>query len=220
MTGLFNLVSAHHLISFQPMYKSKEIRWFSDQPDRSISEWFTQYGLNFENIESRTDFYLPLEKDDVNIKLREGNIEVKHRISSPVLGKLSPNVKGLYEEWIKWSFGVNQIDPVAQEIISLNKYRWIATLKRRMGIKLKDLDGNRSPEIVPITEIIDCGCQVEYTKIGINKKTYYTFALEWFGDPYPVLSESFLENITEKIVLKSEDSMGYAQFLKKIQLSE
>jgi hypothetical protein len=86
------------------MYKSKEIRWFKNAPDQSIIDWFNKQDQTFENTESRTDFYLPLDKEDITIKLREGNIEIKHRLGEPLSGRLTTSAEGLYEIWTKWSF--------------------------------------------------------------------------------------------------------------------
>jgi hypothetical protein len=199
------------------MFKSKEIRWFTEKQDRIILEWFESKGLNFENTESRTDFYLPLEKDDLNIKLREGNIEVKHRIRPPEKGRLTASAHGIFEEWIKWSFAADQTDRLSHEIITERKYSWTETVKTRIGVKIK-INNNDSDkyDIVSIKDFISSGCQVEYTKIMIHNKVYYTFAFEWFGNPFPDLSESFLAQIPGDAVLKPEVSMGYARFLNSL----
>lgn len=60
------------------MYKSKEIRWFKDSSNRGVLDWFAGHGQTFENTGHGTDSYLPLQKDDITVKLRKGNIEIKH----------------------------------------------------------------------------------------------------------------------------------------------
>jgi hypothetical protein len=199
------------------MFKSKEIRWFTHKPDSILLDWFVARGLNFDNTEPRTDFYLPLEKNDLNVKLREGKIEIKHRIQSPVQAKLTPKAEGFIEEWIKWSFAADQTDRLSHDIISENKFNWTKTKKTRLGVKLKysDRDGGE-PVIVPIYDFISRGCQIEYTKILVSQKVYYTFAFEWFGDPYPAIGNSFLAEIPGNSVLKPENSKGYACFLKSL----
>lgn len=195
------------------MYKSKEIRWFKDDADIAIIDWFAGHGQTFEETAPRTDYYLPLNKGDITVKLREGNIEIKHRIGKPRKGKLTPGCIGLFENWIKWSFNADTADQLSQEIVLQNPYDWIKTIKTRIGIMVtEDKSGNL--QIVPIRTFVDYGCQIEYTLLKIEDKTFYTFALEWFGDKNLHLPEDLTKEILDKTRFNIEDSMGYAEFLR------
>ena len=205
-----------HLL--ENMYKSKEIRWFSESLNHTILNWFTSNGLNFDRSVSRTDFYLPLAKEEINVKLREGNIEIKHRTRPPVPGRLTLNAEGIFEEWIKWSLNLSETDRLSTEITQGNIYQWTEIVKNRIGLKLKNKgSGSGRPQILSINEIIASGCQMEYTQLTVNKKNYYTFALEWFGESHLHLNKSFLDSVLGDAVLKPEKSMGYARFLKLLQ---
>ena len=50
------------------------------------------------------------------------------------------------------------------------------------GLEL-DYSGSRKGkiEIVDIKQSIASGCQIEYTRLVINNRVWYTFGFEWFG---------------------------------------
>ena len=197
------------------MYKSKEIRWFKDHPDKDIIEWFAQKGQTFENTKSRTDYYMPLDKNDIAIKLREGKIEIKQRMGEPREGNLSPDAVGIFENYIKWSFVACQLDELSQQIMTKNPYNWIEAVKIRIGVKVtEDTSGKR--QIVSIKDYVDFGCQIEYTSLELKAKTIYTFSLEWFGDKEPELPPSLIQEIIGSATMKIQDSMGYAENLRRI----
>ena len=199
------------------MYKSKEIRWFKDSSDGAIIDWFASKGQVFETTQPRTDFYLQLGKDDVTVKLREGNVEIKHRIGDTENGKLTPTAEGVFENWIKWSFNADKTDKLSQTIVSSNAYDWIETIKTRIGVKVTE-DTNGDLQILPIKSFVDYGCQIEYTLLQIKEKSFYTFALEWFGEKDLHLPEELMQEILSPTQLNFEDSMGYGEFLKHKKL--
>ncbi|PVD52361.1 hypothetical protein DC498_09595 [Terrimonas sp.] len=198
------------------MYKSREIRWFKDNSDQNILDWFAGQDLSFKNTDARADYYLRLGKDDITVKLREGNIEIKQRIGSPEPGKLRENAEGYFENWVKWSFNADKDDELVKEIIQAGKYEWIETIKTRIGLKLT-LDESGKTSLVSIKDHIPFGCQIEYTHLVIGSKTYYTFALEWFGEKELQLPSELSTEILEHSRFDTTDSMGYGEFLKKIQ---
>ncbi len=198
------------------MYKSKEIRWFTTTEDKQITGWFKAQGINFETTESRTDYYLPLpDKEEMNIKLREGKIEIKQRSGESQIGKLTKTAEGYFENWVKWSFDADIADPLSKAIIEEKKYNWIEIWKKRIGVKLTP-DANGKTKVVSIKEHIPYGCQIEYTRIVVHQKEYFSFALEWFGEKILELDYSLLEQILGDNILKREDSMGYSKFLKQV----
>ena len=159
------------------------------------------------------DYYLPLNKDDITVKLREGNIEIKHRMGKSRKGKLKPGCIGIFEKWIKWNFNADKADKLSQEIVLQNPYNWIKTLKTRIGLKVTEGKSGNS-EIVPIKTFVDFGCQIEYTLLKIQGKTVYTFALEWFGDKALLLPKELTKEILYTTQFSMEDSMGYGEFLR------
>ena len=198
------------------MLKTREIRWFFREENIAIFNWLSsKTGMTFLETNSRIDFYLPhKESDDLAIKLREGRIEIKKRSDQPQLVNLLTNVCGKSENWIKWSFIISETDELSKAIIEKNKYDWIKIRKWRMGVKYNI---NKDGDLIlhDIKKIINFGCQIEYTKLRVEKETWYTFGIEWFGNKEIFIGDNELADIVGKSEFVMENSMGYNEFLKK-----
>lgn len=197
------------------MYKSTEIRWFIESSDRAILDWFARQGQTIDNTVPRTDFYLPLKEKDITVKLREGNIEIKHLVGETLCGSLTPSAEGYFEHWIKWSFNADKEDKLSQQIMESNTYDWVEIIKTRLGMKMTKDDKDKLL-ILPIKAFVNFGCQVEFTNLIIDGKIYNTFALEWFGKETLELGQEFMNEILGPTKLLKLDSMGYGEFLKTI----
>jgi len=195
------------------MFKSKEIRWFSQAKNEQISQWFNTLGLFFAATIPRRDFYLPLpDKEDMGIKLREGKIEVKLRENAPKLTKLTCDTEGYLENWVKWSLDVREDDRLSRAIIEEKEYDWIEVYKERIGVKLVTGE-NGKINLLNIKDRIPFGCQMEYTRILVKGQEWFTFGLEWFGEEYLKLEPSLISEVLGNNILKKERSMGYSGFL-------
>jgi hypothetical protein len=188
------------------MYKSKEIRWFKNSSGKVIRNRFASQGQTFENTEPRTDHYLPLDKDDITVKLREGNIEIMQRIGEAAKGMLTKTTEGVFEHWIKWSFNADKADKGSQTIVSSNPHNWIETIKTRIGVKLTE-NANGDLQIIPIKSFVDFRCQIEYALLQIKGKTIYTFGLEWFWEKELHLLHELLSETLSHAHLDIGDSM-------------
>src|SRR5689334_15836686 len=97
---------------------SFEMRWFTDYRDQIIVDWFARMGFDFDAVKSRTDYYLITNlKDDLGIKLREGNIELKQRRSRTEAVSITASATGYIEEWAKWSFNISSTDTESKSIL-------------------------------------------------------------------------------------------------------
>lgn len=195
------------------MFESKETRWFNQSRNEKITQWFKEHDLTHDTTKPRIDFYLPLpNKKDIGIKLREGKVEIKQRKNSPELVSLTENAEGFLEEWVKWSFNINEYDKLNNAIVNKNAYDWIKIYKERIGIKLSaSKKGNVAIE--SIEKQIPFGCQIEYTRILLKGHEWFTFGLEWFGDDHLKLENEFLLDILGNTTMNKKRSMGYVEFL-------
>ncbi|PTX42869.1 hypothetical protein C8P64_1391 [Christiangramia gaetbulicola] len=197
------------------MYNSKEIRWFYKTEPESIRNWFEENGYIFENTEARTDYYLPLkDKNDLSIKLRENNIEVKQRTGRSENADLTDSIQGYFEDYTKWSFSSAEDDSLFHEITEKEKFSWLPVKKERIGFKLKKDDHDKIVRVA-LEEFPPYGCQLEYTRVKVKDEIWYSFALEWFGDQELEFDLSILDEIIGEHKLEASDSMGYAEFLNK-----
>jgi hypothetical protein len=197
------------------MIASQEIRWFTQQAQPALLDWFAQQGQQFDRTPARTDYYLVgAGGADLAPKLREGKVEIKHRRGTPEPYALTGSARGYLEQWVKWSFQLDPADPLATQITGARADEdfWVAVYKQRMGVKLgPDQDGTQS--LHPLSAQLDRGCQIEYTRVVLQGQTWYTFNLEWFGEPLLRLDPARLDAILGDSHLPEETSMGYGAFL-------
>jgi hypothetical protein len=134
----------------------------------------------------------------------------------------------------------------AQQIEKDKKYEWIEVAKERLGFKYS-LDDEGEHKEVGIKDIIPEGYQVEYTRIRVKGKEYYTFNLEalsksgrqkenfqqgadWalsdlngflnaHNQDLQVRAMYISHLILPKVKLQLENSMGYPQFFKNYCMS-
>jgi hypothetical protein len=215
------------------MSPTLEVRWFFDQLQTPLEEWFANKGLHFQKNKPypRIDFYLLISAEKgLGIKLREGNIEIKEPID--ISDSENFEVHGRVESWQRWGFKVEKIDNLADEIIDKKKDGWIEIPKERIGFKYRFDDANNII-MVPIDDkTLKEGCQIEYTRFEMNGKEYYTFNLESFSksnkqkENFKKGVELALKDLETwdisqaralplKPKLSKENSMGYPEFFKK-----
>ena len=196
------------------MYKSREVRWFFKDENEVMAKWFQSHQLDFNRVEPRTDYYhLPTLSEALGIKIREGRLEFKHRISGPYTGILHNDQQINYEDWTKWSFELSDKDPVTKTIAEDNKnHNWLAVNKTRMAVNVGEAQ-NSELRIFGLDIIIPRGCQLEYTKLEVGGELWYSFGLEWFGEPWMDLSLKFLKEILGNIELSEQTTRSYPSFL-------
>lgn len=197
------------------MLASKEIRWFFEKENKEITNWFLNKNLTISTTKPRTDYYKKLNQDNLSVKLREGNIEIKERVGKATKKQMGKFAYGFFESWVKWSFNVKLEDLESKEIIYEENPEWIAITKNRIGLKITH-DANGNYIFLPITDRIDYGCQIEYTRIQANGKFLYTFGLEWFGNKFIDIDATLIDEITGTSLLGCLESFGYAEFLNRL----
>jgi hypothetical protein len=206
------------------MNQSIEIRWFWEQLPVAIENWFKAKALVFKPIEdwTRKDFYLKTAAPaKQSIKLREGNLEIKQRLKDLDALHFDPkNAKkrgGMVELWCKWGFKVAENDFSTQQIIGNGLVEWIEVAKERLLVKYA-LETNGNLIIIPTKQKAAEGGRVEITKILIQNKKYYTFAIAAFSDSntHQRNFDMILKQIVQELPLelfKIKDSKSYPCFL-------
>jgi hypothetical protein len=216
------------------MQSSFEIRWFFLALPDAVSMWFESKGFHFSSSNPvRVDHYLPLPaKKAMGIKLREGNVEIKHLLKSTGRrGFENGRITGKIQHWVKWSFDLADADPLSHAIIRDNKHDWIAVQKERLGFKYKFTKSGREQGEIDILDMTPEGCLVEFTRLIINNKIYYTFGLESFSEAgkekqhlrrgAKLAFESLTHwNVTHgttipEVRLSLADNMSYPDFLER-----
>src|SRR3712207_2818961 len=116
------------------MLTTLEVRWFSHStPPVEVEHWFNADcpGKLLGTPEEREDLYLYTPGCDyLNLKVRQGSLEVKWRKSQLSIRQFSKCWEGKVEKWLKWTCK----DPDSQSIIpseAIGKGPWMSVKKVR-----------------------------------------------------------------------------------------
>jgi len=194
-----------------------EIRWFFPGriPDH-LYDWHNNKKGLFENQHPRTDVYLFLpDQNNLGIKLREGRIEFKKRLSihdDYLVSGLSGNV----ETWIKWSIKVeDDLDPFNH--LFDDSSNWVKIRKKRYLQKYKIIENHKfvaHPRGIFPQE----GLALELSELDINDQPCWTLGLESYGNPENVyinlsLAIPLLIGDIPNIRLTKKQSFGYPEWI-------
>ena len=160
-------------------FPSIEIRWFwAGEAPPSVRLWFLK-GREVSEPSARTDHYLLGVGPDLNIKLREGRIEVKQRQGPPHRFELSARRTGWQERWIKWSFALDRA-PGYIAGVEEDPGAWLAVHKRRylrtFAWEEDGIQETGNETFLPV------GCNAELTELVVENRTWYSIGLEAFGE--------------------------------------
>lgn len=218
-------------------FASREVRWFFEgKPDRyeSMKHWFetaTPIAKNPDvgptvwqgRLDDQPDVYLIKPGScDMGIKWREGEFQVKGRVSSLGTQVFCGRHQGNVECWVKWSYPDM---PAAYKNLFLCGHKQelstVAVQKVRAIRKLRIDTITGQPQEVDSATRIDRGLGIELTNIRLGGKAYYSFAVEAFpddsamGSAFTRVVEAFLDTLTE-FDLNASRSNSYPSWLNSV----
>lgn len=191
--------------------KTHEIRWFYEEPLEPFPSFFEQLPQGAATFEQRTDKYLiPVLEQGVGVKIRANRIEVKSRIGTPVPVEIAPGLKGYQEAWVKYGFEL-QADQATHLSPAETSGDWLEVFKERWATLVEVSQGNWN--FHPIgTNLSNC-VQLEYTRVEIQNRLWYTFGLEWLAENPVEIPSPFFSGILPPESLQRQESMSYPSFL-------
>lgn len=204
------------------MLTTIELRWFDrgTLPEAMI-DWFKSADLGDQlgEPEERQDLYLySVGCEGLNIKLRQGKLEIKWRQAELTQLSFSDQLEGKAEKWIKWSWE----DSTAQNQIpkELVGNPWVNVTKVRSQ-RLYQVLPDQSVTAVPITESIDSGCTVELTQLRVLNQDWWSLAFEASGDDTQLMENlqavvSWVFQTYPGSKLPVEDSFAYPSWLSRV----
>lgn len=176
------------------MYASMELRWFFEEEPEEFARMFAGMAS-----QKRVDCYLQPPNAANGIKIREGRLETKLRVSVPQRFA-HRGAAGLMEHWNKWGLEFDEDSyPGRKELLSAG---WIDVAKTRTLRQLED-------------------CSFELTCLEIAGQRFFSMGFEAFGREemlYPNLLKgvhTVLDELEHPEVLVLEDSCGYPEFLRR-----
>jgi hypothetical protein len=156
------------------MVATVEMRWFVEGalPD-DVVNWYEE-AVGLVDWQERVDRYVrPAARDGLNVKWREGHIEIK-RLVEEVGPHEWGEVAGSSQRWRKWSFPLSEELPLAttgNDWIPVSKHRTVRTFAHRGDKMMLMKPGEHLPH----------GCSVEITALESHGRKWWTLALEAFG---------------------------------------
>ena len=193
-----------------------EARWFGTPPlPNTLREWFNALGT--VRTSNQTDLYLPSEDPALNLKLRDDQLQIKRRLAGPFRTSLGPNAAARCEQWVKWSWGVEEgpsslwnEDPTAL---------WVPVKKTRHQITFSpEAQPSLSPDL-PTSP--PASIEAELTTLSVDDETAWTFCLETEGP-----ASSLVETLTTAaplllddrlpLALAIDESFGYIRWLQQL----
>lgn len=183
------------------MLQTLEMRWFKPgEIPVAVCQWFDQDcpGRLLGEAETRTDWYLePIAPCDyLNIKFRQGRLEIKWRqMQFPQLS-LEQQWQGRVEQWVKWLCE----EATLQDFVPQGQ-AWIAVQKARS-----------QRQFVIST---DACCNLELTQLRVHNQNWWTMGLESTGDQESLhsIARQLSENCPE--TLTDQEAMAYPHWLSQ-----
>lgn len=216
-------------------FASHEVRWFFERgvaQHSLLKKWFETFSPieragEFGPLEWRgrlggkPDVYLLVPgADDMGIKWREGNFQIKGRAASLGTHSYCGRFQGKVERWARWSY--SGLPEAYKKLFLDGKANGLVTVsvgKTRALRKIKlDTYNGVAEEIDPKT-FIDCGINFELTDLEVSGKQYCTVAFEAYPDDsgmhegFTRVVEAFLDGLTG-VELNAENSMSYPEWLR------
>jgi hypothetical protein len=162
--------------------------------------------------------------EDMGIKWREGELQIKGRVSRRGLQRFGHRFYGAVEVWAKWSY---KHDDVKQAFTAWfgdgPSKTWVTVpVRKTRTLRKTRLDARGRYVEVSRKSYPDRGLGAELTDLEIEGRRYCSLAFEAFPDDSG-MSDAFTEAVdawlrdleaAAGVVLAEHQSMGYPQFLK------
>lgn len=197
------------------MTHTLELRWFFEPPcPPAVRDAFETLGA-VETTQQR-DLYLPSEDPALNLKLRNGQVQVKRRLAGPFALAVGPEATGCAEHWGKWHLppaddpsSVADDDPTGLwRPVHKTRHQWAMS----PSAQADQLSGHGLPTAPPAM------LNAELTTVAAGDAQAWTLCLEAEG-PVPALSDTLRTAAPLlfgrlPLTLSTETSYGYARWLR------
>ena len=216
---------------------SHEVRWFfegkADQ-HKPLKAWFETVApipipknsgvgppVWKGRLDDQPDIYLLVPgSDDMGIKWREGELQIKGRVSSLGTQVFCGRHQGVVECWVKWSY--KNVPASYQRLFAAEKELVTASVRKTRALRKVRLDTlNGKAEEVDAKTMIDRGLGFELTDLEVAGKAYCSLAFEAFPNDsgmdaaFTQAVEAFLDGLKE-LDLTVAHSRSYPAWLGSV----
>ncbi len=156
------------------MLSTLELRWFSyGTLPTEVKHWFSTDcpGKLLGSPEEREDLYLYIpECDELNIKLRQGSLEVKWRKAELGILRCELPWQGKVEKWLKWICKDSEQQSILPATVAGEK-AWVTVKKVRSQRLYRDI----SYELTQLSVKIDTWWSVAFEMADKEANSFNTF---------------------------------------------
>jgi hypothetical protein len=199
------------------MDQTLEVRWFYDgMPPDAVVSWFES--LNPHQQSEREDLYLISNDPSLNVKLREGKIQLKRHSGGRTRTAFSSAVRGVREYWQKWSFPLTADAPdlFTDDPSGL----WMPVTKSRMQ-RVYEPDEQRAL-LDTLDEPNPAKALVELTRVTQGEHTAWTICMEAEGQAEALEGTlrqmgCYVFNQDTPPDLAPAHSFGYVRWLERLE---
>jgi len=201
------------------MIDTLEARWFgSGAPPPSVVDWMDAIGADGES--ARTDLYLLSDDPAVNVKLREGQTQIKHRLGTPSSIQFGTTAQGVQERWVKWCFPTVEqhhdlfdADPTGL---------WVPVHKERIRREVPPKDQEK--HLDRLIESDPAVAKIELTRVRTESRRVWTICVEAEGDPRSLPGTlqqvgNYFFSKANAPALSLDHSFGYVHWLQNPETS-
>jgi hypothetical protein len=154
-----------------------ELRWFyRGHVPAEIANWFDTLGGVRSPADTRTDFYLQSSSPDIGVKIRQGNLEVKHLQQQFDKIDIDGWSESKVEQWSKWICHDRSAHSPATE-----KSGWIQVDKVRQQ-RFYRVEFSDPIKLTPISTPRKNAAAIELTALQLRDEAWWTLACEYLGD--------------------------------------
>jgi hypothetical protein len=197
--------------------RTLEARWFGEgEPPAELVDWLEAVAGNVAPDAGRNDVYLASRRPDLNVKVRGGRLEVKHRPHDGRAVRFTDQAEGLVERWDKWVLPLPTATGLGTE--ERSGADWITVGKSRRLIRLKI---GEFVSVAPAGSFPPRLCCFELTRLTVHGEPWWSVCLE-ASAPEDELDGTFLRAVDhvfsshEPPPLDLAHSFGYPQWLMKV----
>lgn len=197
-----------------------EVRWFVDgAPPSSVVDWIKSLGADAES--ARTDLYLVSEDPAMNVKLREGKVQTKHRIGDRTPITFADEVDGIQERWVKWSFPTveQHHDLFDDDPTGL----WVPVNKERIRLVIEPKE--QAELLDRLIESDPAVAKIELTEVRAEGQQAWTICME--ADGRPEALPGTLQQVGNHLFsqgtppsLPEVQSYGYARWIQRLKMAK
>jgi len=196
-----------------------EVRWFVDgAPPDAVVDWIHSLGAEAES--ARTDLYLVSNDPGMNVKLREGKVQTKHRMGDRTPITFADNVEGVQERWVKWSFPTveQHHDLFEDDPTGL----WVPVHKQRLRLEIAP--DEQAARLDHMIESDPAEAKIELTEVRSDGHQAWSICMEAEGRPEALPGTlqqmgNHLFGQGDPPSLSTDDSYGYARWIQTLAAS-